>query len=202
MSGESFAVWLTTRSIIGRSPASEISASASAAAPGCRGPPRGEEERVQPPELLRRVEAAGEARVVPRVQVQPVELHRRRAPRVLGPAGGGPHQPLEEVVDQRRHEGPPPRMPRIPGPAPRSTRGGCSARSPARRPPCPARRRRARGGTLRRPRAGSPPRPRPRGSRRGRCRGPRAPRRRPTPPATRVPSPAPPSCSRSATRIA
>jgi hypothetical protein len=76
---------------------------------------RRKEERVQPVEVLGRVEAAGEPGVMPGVQVEPVELHLRRASCVLRPAGRGPDEALEEVVDKRRraHRSLP-RIPRIP----------------------------------------------------------------------------------------
>jgi hypothetical protein len=62
----------------------------------------GKEHGVQPAEVLDRVQASRKAGVVPRVQVQPLELHLPRAPGVLRPPRGGADEPLKEVVDEGR----------------------------------------------------------------------------------------------------
>ena len=98
------AAWLITRSIITAMPRFAValvkllsSLSGGAAVGG--------EQRMQAMEVLDRVEAAGEARIVERVDVDPVEAHRRDAVQVVRPGRDGAGQQREQVVNARTWHG-------------------------------------------------------------------------------------------------
>ena len=63
------------------------------------------QQGVQPVVVLDRIEAAREARVVERVDVDPVEAHRRDPLEMIGPRRHRPGEQREEVVDPRARHG-------------------------------------------------------------------------------------------------
>jgi hypothetical protein len=90
-----------TRSVMTRSPSLRASSTKAAELRVVVTAIRVAEAGVEPERVSDRVEAAGVARLVERVEVDPVEVHRRDARQFRGPGRDRSDQQREQVVDAR-----------------------------------------------------------------------------------------------------